>query len=217
MFTGLVEELGIVQKIDRGPNSARLTVRARSVLEGIKLGDSVAVNGVCLTVVDIDHGSFTVEVMAETLKRTNLDNLASGKFVNLERALRLDSRLDGHLVSGHVDGMGTIVHQEKIDIALVTTIRAPDEILRYLVEKGSVAVDGISLTVVSLVDTGFVVSLIPHTVQNTTLCFKKVGDIVNLEVDIIAKYVERFLKRTDNRMPKETGLSLEFLQENGFA
>ncbi len=222
MFTGLVEELGRVRKISRGADSARITLEAQVVTQDLKLGDSVAVNGVCLTVVEFGSGFLTAQVMAETLARSNLGELQSGSRVNLERALALGDRLGGHLVSGHIDGIGRIAALEKKDIALLITLEAPPKILKYVVEKGSVAIDGISLTVAGHTSGGFQVSLIPHTAALTTLGYKKTGDTVNLEADLIGKYVERLLgcnvAEAADRIVKtgETGLNLNKLAENGF-
>ncbi|MFZ5626594.1 MAG: riboflavin synthase [Bacillota bacterium] len=216
MFTGIVEELGEVRALNRGARSARIKIAARTVLEGTRLGDSIAVNGTCLTVTELGPDWFMADVMAETLDRTNLGELGPGSRVNLERALTLNTRLGGHLVSGHVDGVGTIIAQERVDIALLTTISAPAGVLRYIIEKGSIAVDGISLTVVSLMDNGFQVSLIPETVKRTTLGFKKVGDRVNLEGDIIGKYIERLLKFPPTSEKRQSQLSMEFLAQHGF-
>jgi len=215
LFTGLVEELGIIKAINNGPQSSQLTISADIVLADVKLGDSIAVNGVCLTVVDFNTQQFQAQVMAETLQKTNLRELKIGAKVNLERALRMGDRLGGHLVSGHVDGIGKIVEQTRHDIAIVTRIAASDDVLNYLIPKGSVAIDGISLTVVDVKENDFTVSLIPHTMSITTLGLKKVGDYVNLETDMIGKYVKKF---TNNQTEKQQGksLSLSFLAENGF-
>ncbi len=217
MFTGLVEELGRVRKISKGADSARISLDAQVVTRGMKLGDSVAVNGVCLTVVEFGSNFLTAQVMAETLARSNLGELQSGSRVNLERALALGDRLGGHLVSGHIDGIGSIIALEKKDIALLVSLEAPAHILKYVVEKGSIAIDGISLTVVGCTATGFQVSLIPHTAALTTLGYKKIGDTVNLEADLIGKYVERLLGRSEqNGQINKSGLNLNKLAENGF-
>lgn len=217
MFTGLVEELGTVQRLIRGADSARLSISAGRVLEGIRLGDSIAVNGVCLTAVGFTGHQFEVEIMAETLAKTNLGALKPGDRVNLERALRVGDRLGGHLVSGHIDGVGTIKNQERRDIAVLTEVEGPPEVLHYVVPKGSIAVDGVSLTVVTCSDKSFWVSLIPHTAQATTLGFKRRGDTVNLEADMLAKYVERILSYRTAEGPKPgRGLSVEYLAEHGF-
>jgi riboflavin synthase len=213
MFTGIVEELGKVIDLKILPNSAQLTLEGRKVLEGTQIGDSIAVNGVCLTVVKLEGNSFTVDIMAETLDKTNLKQSRRGSWVNLERALQLSTRLGGHIVSGHVDGVGTIKRITPVGIARVFELEAPSSLLKYILPKGSIAIDGISLTVVDILAQGFSVSLIPHTRQETTLGFKGVGDEVNLETDLIGKYVARFLEKTDE--PKKD-LSMNFLAEHGF-
>lgn len=214
MFTGIIEELGTVQRLDRGSNSCQIFIQAAKVLEDVKLGDSIAINGVCLTVTSFDKEHFTADMMAETLAKTNLKDLGSGQRINLERATRLGDRMGGHLVQGHVDAVGTIVEKQKVGIASVLRIKAPEEILRYLVAKGSVAIDGISLTVVEVMPDSFTVSIIPHTSKMTTLGFKKTGDTVNLEADIIGRYVEKLLKRSAGK--NSAALSSEFLAEHGF-
>ncbi len=214
MFTGIVEELGTVKRIDRGSNSCQISILAKKVLEDVKLGDSIAINGVCLTVISFDQDNFAADMMAETLEKTNLKNLGSGQRVNLERATRLGDRMGGHLVQGHVDAVGTIVEQQKVDIAQVIRISAPEELLHYLVAKGSVAIDGISLTVVEVLADSFTVSIIPHTAKMTTLGLKKTGDTVNLESDIIGRYVEKLLKRSEGK--KKTVLTSEYLAQHGF-
>jgi len=220
MFTGIVEELGTLKSIEKKSKSARLRIEGRVVLQDVKLGDSIAVNGVCLTVTGFDAASFAVDVMAETLAKSNIGLLKPGSRVNLERALRLSDRLGGHLVSGHIDGVGTIIGQEQVEIAVVTEIKAPPQVMKYIVRKGSVAIDGISLTVVDHTADTFRVSLIPHTAKMTTLGFKKTGDVVNLEGDMIGKYVERLLAFGNSRetgLPRPGGgLSLDFLSGNGF-
>lgn len=215
MFTGIVEELGTLRAVRHGADSAQLVIGAEKILADIRTGDSIAVNGVCLTAVHFAAREFTSDVMAETLARTNLGSLHTGDRVNLERALRLGDRLGGHLVSGHIDGVGTIVRQERHDIATLVTIRAPREVMRYIIKKGSVAIDGTSLTVVDFGSESFQVSLIPHTGHATTLGFKKVGDTVNLEGDIIGKYIER-LAGMREETGRESKVSLDFLAEHGF-
>jgi len=215
IFTGIIEELGKVREIRRGSQSCQIDINAGLVIEDVKLGDSIAVNGVCLTVVAFNEAMFTADVMAETLEKTSLEGLRSGDVVNLERAMRLGDRLGGHMVLGHVDGVGRIVEQRKLDIALVVRIGYPSELSPYILPKGSVAIDGISLTVVEVLPDSFTVSLIPHTAGLTTLGWKKTGDLVNLETDIIGKYVEHLLKGP--KKSSNTGkISLGFLQEHGF-
>lgn len=217
MFTGLVAELGTVQRLARQGNSYHLTVGAKKVLENLKIGDSVAVNGACLTVVRMDDSGFTADVMPETVRLTNIGSLQPGSKVNLERTLRLCDGLDGHIVSGHVEGLGTISEQRPEGIAVVVTISTPPELLKYIIKKGSIAIDGISLTVTEVTDTSFSVSLIPHTAKETTLGLKKVGDSVNLETDILGKYVERMLTwNKQTQAGKADTLNMQTLLENGF-
>lgn len=219
VFTGLVEEVGQLVSLRRGSDSARLKIAARLVMDGLAVGDSIAVNGVCLTVTSFDSGSFNADVMAETLAKTNLGALRPGDRVNLERALRLGDRLGGHLVSGHIDGVGEIVKKEKQDIATLVTVSAPSEVMRYIIKKGSVAIDGTSLTVVDYDQNTFMVSLIPHTAHATVLGDKKTGERVNLEGDLIGKYVERWLqagKEDNNKNGPGGGISGDFLAKHGF-
>jgi riboflavin synthase len=213
LFTGIVEELGVIKAVRRGADSARLVIDAGKIIAGSRLGDSIMVNGVCLTSTYFGGRDFTADVMAETLDKSNLGILKTGDRVNLERALRLGDRLGGHIVSGHIDGTGTISQCEKRDIATLITIKAPETLMRYIIKKGSVAIDGISLTVVDFELDAFQVSLIPHTARETTLGFKKTGDTVNLEGDIIGKYIERMMSF---RSPGNSRLSLSFLAEHGF-
>ena len=212
MFTGLIEEVGALWAVRRGAHSSVLSIGAGTILDDLKVGDSVAVNGVCLTVTGMGAGSFDADVMPETLRRSNLGDLRPGDRVNLERALRLDSRLGGHLVAGHVDGTGVVSDRRQEDNAVWFTVAAAPEILRYVIEKGSIAVDGVSLTVAYVDEAVFKVSVIPHTQEETTLLGKRVGAVVNLENDLIAKYVEKFTGGGERKQ----GLSLEFLQANGF-
>ncbi|GGO82201.1 riboflavin synthase [Wenjunlia tyrosinilytica] len=193
MFTGIVEELGEVVAVEELGDSSRLRLRGPVVTEGAKHGDSIAVNGVCLTVVDTADGEFTADVMAETLKRSSLGALRPGSRVNLERPMALGGRLGGHLVQGHVDGTGTVLERIPGEHWEIVRIALPAELARYVVEKGSITVDGISLTVVDAAADHFTVSLIPTTLELTTLGIKQPGDPVNLEVDVLAKYVERLL------------------------
>ena len=217
MFTGLVAELGTVEKLARQGESSHLTVTAKKVMNNLKIGDSVAVNGACLTVVHMDDNAFTADVMPETVRLTNIGSLHAGDRVNLERTLRLCDGLDGHIVSGHVEGLGTIVSQRSEGIAVVVSFTAESRLLKYILPKGSIAIDGISLTVTEVTETGFSVSLIPHTAKETTLGFKTMGDKVNLETDIIGKYVERML---GFNAPKEQEhgetLDMNMLMKNGF-
>ncbi|NTU89359.1 MAG: riboflavin synthase, partial [Actinobacteria bacterium] len=193
MFTGIVEEMGTVREVRHGSKSSILTIKAGTVLEGTRVGDSIATNGVCLTVTSLAGEYFKADVMAETVRRTNLSELRAGDRVNLERALRLQDRLGGHLVSGHIDGLGRVARVSREDNATWVTIAAEPGLLRYVLERGSIAVDGVSLTVARLTSQGFSVSLIPHTGDETILLSKHPGDTVNLECDLIGKYVERLL------------------------
>ena len=210
MFTGIIEEKGIIKSIRTVGRSARIVISADKVLEGLKTGDSINTDGVCLTVTGFSSSSFTVDVMPETMHRTAYAKLKPGSHVNLERALRLSDRLGGHIVSGHIDGTGIITQIRKDENALWLSISAEDMVLRYIVEKGSVAIDGISLTVVKTGHGTFEVSLIPHTQSETTITAKKTGDQVNIECDIIGKYVEK-LSPTQSKK-----IDLNFLTENGF-
>lgn len=223
MFTGIIEEIGVLQSVKKGKESSVLEIRAKKVLENTKIGDSIAINGVCLTVTEIGHENYQADVMAETLRRSNLGELLPGDSVNLERALQLTGRLGGHIVSGHIDGTGIIRKFYREGNATRVTISAEKKLLRYIVEKGSIAIDGISLTVTAVTENDFSVSLIPHTGKETILLKKKIGNTVNLECDIIGKYVEKLLMYKtgdayENTKEIETsrGISLEFLQEHGF-
>ena len=199
MFTGIIEEVGHVKSLHRGAKSFTLEVEAEKVLEGTLVGDSIATNGVCLTVTSLTGHGFTADVMPETVSRTALGELVSGSPVNLERALSLQTRLGGHIVSGHIDGTGRIADRRQDDTALWLTIECDSKLLRYIIEKGSVTLQGVSLTVARVDERSFAISLIPHTQAATTLHQAKVGDLVNIENDIIAKYVEKLLgKRPDN-------------------
>ncbi|MGI5921733.1 MAG: riboflavin synthase [Syntrophomonadaceae bacterium] len=210
----MIEELGTLNRIEKGSQSSRLNISARQVLTDVKIGDSIAVNGVCLTVVQFTRDNFWVDVMAETVNKTTLKYLQHGNRVNLERAVRLGDRMGGHIVQGHIDGIGTVVSREKLDIAIILRIKAPPEVIKYTVPKGSIAIDGISLTVVEVQNNIFTVSLIPHTAQNTTLDTRGPGDLVNLESDIIGRYVEKLIKPKDEG--KENDLSIDFLNRYGF-
>jgi riboflavin synthase len=216
LFTGLVEEIGIVEAVAKSTKSARITIKASTVLEGTKLGDSICTNGVCLTVTEFSNNRFSVDVMAETMRRSNLNTFSPGEKVNLERALRLGDRLGGHIVSGHIDGMGTISSFEKEDNAVWITIAASQEILKYIVKKGSIAIDGVSLTVAYVDKDVFKVSIIPHTKDMTTLLRKKIGDIVNLECDVVGKYIEKFIGSKE-QAPVKKGIDFNYLSEHGFA
>ncbi len=215
MFTGIVEEMGQVEGIQRGKQSAVLTIRAKTVLEGTKIGDSIAVNGVCLTVTSLLSDRFSADVMHETLDRSALAGLRRGSLVNLERAMAADGRFGGHIVAGHIDGTGRITRIKRDDNAVWYTVQAAPQLLRYIVEKGSIAVDGISLTVARVEETAFSISAIPHTVAQTALQNRREGDLVNLETDIIGKYVEKLLTPAPET-PASSGLTRDFLARHGF-
>ena len=220
MFTGIIEEMGIVKSI----KSKVITIEANKIFDDLKLGDSVSVNGTCLTVSSFSNKIFNADITSETLSRTNLGDLKSGFKVNLERALTLNGRLGGHIVSGHIDGVGIVknISKKSEDIELV--IEVPTNLMKYIIEKGSVAVDGISLTVAKVDNNknNFSVAIIPHTLKETVLYYKKAGDKVNIENDIIGKYVERLLSFNDfnneinNKKNNNSNINMEFLIKNGF-
>lgn len=223
MFTGIVEEVGTIVTISKGAQSSKLTLQGKVIFEDMHIGDSIAVNGVCLTVTEKTANTFTVDVMAETLRRSSLGTLSKGSKVNMERAMAANGRFGGHIVSGHIDGTGTIESFVKEDNAVWVTIAAPSKLLKYIIEKGSITIDGISLTVAYVDNQCFKVSLIPHTAANTTLLTKKAGDMVNLENDIVGKYIDKLLHFdtdeedvADYKAETSRGISMEFLSENGF-
>lgn len=216
MFTGIIEEVGRVERIYPGQKSSRIRIRADGVLDGTKLGDSIATSGVCLTVARLEQNCFEADVMAETMRRSKLGDLKTGSLVNLERALQLTTRLGGHMVSGHIDGIGILQAIKKEDNAVWLTISTEASILRYIVEKGSIAIDGISLTVAYVDNAVFKVSIIPHTASQTTLLNQQCGDKVNLECDIIGKYVEKLLYPSANESSQKSSVTEGFLNENGF-
>lgn len=207
MFTGLTEEIGII--ISTGSN---MKIGAKTVIEGIKIGDSIAVNGICLTVTDFSENTFTVDVMPETISKTSLNVIKKGVSVNLERAVKPSQRLGGHIVSGHIDGTGKIVSCIKSSNAIWLEIEADKSLLRHIAPKGSITIDGVSLTVVESKTNSFTVSLIPHTSNVTTLTTHKIGDIVNLETDVIAKYIDHIL----NFDKTNSTINMEFLEKCGF-
>jgi len=215
LFTGLIEEIGKVQSVIKSTKSAKITIKASKILDGVKLGDSISTNGVCLTITDFSNQLFSIDVMAETMRRSNLQLLISGDDVNLERALKVGDRLGGHMVSGHIDGMGTVVDLQNEDNAVWVTISAEKEILKYIVQKGSIAIDGISLTVAYVDDSIFKVSIIPHTKEVTSLLSKKAGEVVNLECDMLGKYIEKLLLFRE-QAPVSRGINMNFLSEYGF-
>lgn len=214
MFTGIVEEVGTVRRITRGQHSAVLTIQAEAVLKDTKIGDSIAVNGICLTVTQLLSDGFSADVMHETLDRSALAQLSMGSTVNLERAMPANGRFGGHIVAGHVDGIGHIAHIRRDDTAVWYTIHAAPAILRYVVEKGSITIDGISLTVAAVDQDGFSVSTIPHTVSQTNLHHRHKGDPVNLETDMIGKYIEKLLCPKPEE--KHSSITKEMLLHYGF-
>ncbi len=215
MFTGIIEEVGTIRSVQRGRDSEIVTVSASKVLEGTKIGDSIAVNGICLTVTSLSDGAFSADVMHETLNRSSLKGASVGTKVNLERAMPADGRFGGHIVSGHVDGTGSITSIRRDDNAVWFAVRPAAGLMRYIVEKGSVALDGISLTVAKVTPETFSVSIIPHTLDQTVLSHRKVGDDINIETDIIGKYVEHLLKK-DEAPAGRSGITEEFLERYGF-
>ena len=216
MFTGIVEEMGVVKAVDRTLTGAKLSVLASIVMEDLAIGDSVSVNGACLTVVSRAEREFAVDVSTETLSVTSLGQVSSGAPVNLERAMKLHQRIGGNLVSGHVDGVGAVRSRRQDGNTLLLTIEAPKEILRYCVPKGSITVDGISLTINELTDRSFGIAVIPHTAKVTTLGLKQPGETVNLESDLIGKYVERLLQERGHVPPKAAPvIDKDYLQKRG--
>ncbi|ULA65291.1 MAG: Riboflavin synthase [Nitrospira sp.] len=216
MFTGIVEEMGAVISVEKTLAGTRMTLLASAVMSDLKIGDSVSVNGICLTAVSRHESSFAVEVSPETLSVTTLGLLTAGTPVNLERAMKLSERIGGHLVAGHVDGVGTIRSRQQDGNAVVFTIEAPQDILKYCVVKGSITVDGISLTINDVTNHGFSIAIIPHTAKVTTLGLKQVNDSVNLESDLIGKYVERLLQERGQVSPKPAPvIDKDYLQKRG--
>ncbi len=215
MFTGIIEETGVLKEMRNGVHSSVLTIKGNMIFDDLRMGDSVAVNGVCLTAANLFSNTFQADVMHETLKRSSLGKLRSGDSVNLERAMPARGRFGGHIVSGHIDGTGLVKSIEKDDNAVWYTIAAESSILRYIVEKGSIAVDGISLTVAGVTKVDFNLSVIPHTVKTTILSKKKVGDTVNLENDLLGKYIEKFFGFTSNQN-RSSGITKELLTKLGY-
>jgi riboflavin synthase len=214
LFTGIVEEIGTVEGIAFAASSAQMTIRAKTVLSDVEVGHSISTNGVCLTVVRFTQETFTVDVMPETLRHTNFKSFRKGSPVNLERAMKVNDRFGGHIVSGHIDGVGTIRGIRQEGNATWMTVEPPDSLMKYIIQKGSIAMDGTSLTVAQLDNTTFSVSIIPVTKDETILLMKNVGDEINLECDLVGKYIERLLQFA----PKsESKIDLNFLKENGFA
>lgn len=216
MFTGIIEEIGVISSVQKGAKSSSLAILGDQIFDDLKIGDSVAVNGVCLTVTSLLKGIFTADVMNETLSRSNLGDLKNGSKVNLERAMQAGDRFGGHIVSGHIDGTGQIINKTRDDNAVWLTISAPSRIMRYIIEKGSITIDGISLTVARTDERSFAVSIIPHTGKATTLLSKNVGQTVNLENDIVGKYIERFVCPQNESVEQTRGITMEFLANAGF-
>lgn len=217
MFTGIIEEIGSIRGIVQGTLSIQLSINCLKVLEDVKIGDSIAVNGICLTVVNLSSSWFSADVMPETMRKTGLQKLNISDKVNLERALRLSDRLGGHIVSGHIDGTGVVTSRIEEDNAIWITIEAIDNIMKYIVNKGSVALDGTSLTVAYVDEKCFKVSLIPLTAGATTLGFRRLGDQINIECDVIGKYVEKLLNGNNQEVKYKNDISIDFLKSNGFA
>lgn len=216
MFTGIIEGLGTLAAVRSSGRGRRLVIESDFTLDGTRIGDSIAVNGACLTAVRIDGRRFEVDLSPESLDTTTFRDARPGDRVNLERALRLSDRLDGHLVSGHVDGIGEITTRERIDNAILIRVTVPSSLTRYMIHKGSVALDGVSLTINRCDDAGLEVSIIPHTASLTTIGFKSVGSKINVETDLIGKYVERFTTGAHDAAPSESTVDREFLLKTGF-
>ena len=214
MFTGIIEEIGKVKTIQKGRQESFLTIEANKIFDDLKLGDSVAVNGVCLTVRSQKAGEFTADVMNETWKKSSLNQLTAGSGVNLERAMAANGRFGGHMVSGHIDGEGQIDQIWKDDNAIWIQIKTDQNVMRYIVKKGSIAIDGVSLTVAEVEEERFRVSIIPHTADQTVLLSKKAGERVNLENDMVGKYIEKFANT--NSSQKSKGITLDLLTQTGF-
>jgi riboflavin synthase len=212
MFTGLIEESGTIENISKFGDGLRFKIKAGKVLEDTKVDDSISINGVCLTVVEKSKNYFTVEAVEETLKKTTLGNLKVGEKINLERSIKLSDRLGGHLVQGHVDGIGKIVGRKKLKSSVILNIEIPSQLAKYMIDRGSIAIDGISLTIVKTENNLMTLSIIPHTLELTTLSWKKEGDTVNIEVDLIAKYVEKLLDGES----KENKITIEWLKKRGY-
>lgn len=215
MFTGIVEEKGTVKSITKSGDAIKMSIHAPKILEDVHLGDSIAVNGVCLTVTTFDKHAFSVDLMPETVKATSLRDLTTGSKVNLERAMGANGRFGGHFVSGHVDGIGTIIKKNPVANAVYYEIEVDKDLLHYMLLKGSVTVDGTSLTIFGLSDKSFTISLIPHTLSETILGEKSPGDIVNIECDVLGKYIEKFLSKGKEKNNGRT-INEAFLEENGF-
>ncbi|WP_078380117.1 riboflavin synthase [Sutcliffiella halmapala] len=216
MFTGIIEEIGTIKQLTRGDQAIILEIAAKKVLEDVKLGDSIAVNGVCLTVTTFSANHFTVDVMPETVHATSLSELSAGSKVNLERAMLANGRFGGHFVSGHVDGTGFIKEKRRVSNAVYYTISVESQLAKFLMLKGSITVDGTSLTIFGVTMDSFTISLIPHTLNETILGGKEKGDKVNIEVDMLAKYMDHLLKRTESTPKSKSSISTSFLEEHGY-
>jgi riboflavin synthase len=214
MFTGIIEEIGSITAVKSSKDAIVFTIGVKKITDDISLGDSIAVNGVCLTVTDFNQTSFSVDVMPETVKSTSLNQLKQGSRVNLERAMPANGRFGGHIVSGHVDGIARIIRKQRVSNAVYYELQVPEELTDTLIYKGSITVDGTSLTIFGLEKEKVVISIIPHTLSETILGTKGVGDIVNIECDMLGKYIKKFLSQQVN--PKGSSLSKAFLEENGF-
>ncbi|WP_416827120.1 riboflavin synthase [Ectobacillus polymachus] len=212
MFTGIVEEIGTIASVQRSGMAIRMNISAKQVLEDVQNGDSIAVNGICLTVVSYTPSSFTVDVMPETIKATSLQAAKNGSHVNLERAMVSNGRFGGHFVSGHIDGTGTIIAKHHEANAVYYKIEISRHLLRYCIQKGSIAIDGTSLTIFKIDNNSITISLIPHTLNYSVLGHKEVGEIVNIECDLVGKYIERFITKP----PENSSITTSFLQDNGF-
>ena len=216
MFSGIVEEMGAVKSVEKGLAGARMSILASTVLQDLKIGESVSVSGTCLTITGMEERDFSIDVSSETMNRTTLGSVSAGAPVNLERAMRLNERLGGHLVTGHVDGIGLLRGREQDGNAIHLTIEASDDILRYCIQKGSITVDGISLTINGVSERSFTVAIIPHTAKVTTMGLKQIGDSVNLETDLIGKYVERLLQSSGQVSAKPAPvIDRDYLQKRG--
>ena len=220
MFTGIIEGIGTIKGVTSSGRGKRVTIDADFFLDQTKVGDSIAVDGACLTAVDIEGNRFDVDVSPESVSKTTLGSVKIGDRVNLERALRLNARIDGHLVSGHIDGLGVLGQKKVLDNAIIINFTVSENLLRYMIPKGSVAIDGISLTINTCSDKGFEVSIIPHTAKLTSIGLKKTGDNVNIETDMIGKYVEHFVvgryKTSDNKKTPASSIDMKLLEKTGF-
>ncbi len=215
MFTGLIEEIGLLKDIKHSGDSMILTISAKKVLSDVSIGDSISVNGICLTVTMFDKNLFSVDVMPETLYKTSLAELKAGSKVNLERAMKASDRFGGHFVAGHIDGVATLVDRKALDNSIYLKFKLDSSLLKYVISKGSIAIDGVSLTIVKLEKDFLTVSVIPHTLQNTNLLDKDIGKIVNIEVDLLGKYVESILLNCSDKKANKN-ITEDFLKENGF-